>query len=218
MDKTRKKLSRPAKFAILTGCLLLAVGGYALAVKISSNAEEAENAETISFVSMSSDEVSKLTWSYGDKEYTLEKGEDGSWVWTDDKDFALEQDTVNEMAYAISNIAASRELTGVTDYSQYGLDEPDSKISFETADGETVEILTGDLNEVSGEYYARRSDDYSVYLVTGEYLDYFECSADELAAADDEDGAYADSEEAEDAAAESSEDTGTEAEAADAAE
>ena len=207
MDKTRKKLSRPAKFAILTGCLLLAVGGYALAVKISSNAEEAGSAETVNFVSVASDEVTKLTWSYDDKEYTLEKDEDGNWVWTDDKDFALEQDTVKEMAYAISNITASRRLTDVTDYAQYGLDEPDSIISFETADGETVEILTGDLNEVSGEYYARRADDYSVYLVTGEYLDYFECSAEELAAAEDEEESEADAEEAEDATADSSADT-----------
>lgn len=206
MDKTRKKLSRPAKFAILTGCLLLAVGGYALAVKISSNAEEAESTETIDFVSVASDEVAKLTWSYDDKEYTLEKDEDGNWIWTDDKDFALEQDTVNDMASTISNITASRKLTDVTDYAQYGLDEPDSRISFETADGETVEILTGDLNEVSGEYYARRVDDYSVYLVTGEYLDYFECGAEELAAAEDEEESEADAEDAEDADADSSAD------------
>ena len=211
MDKTRKKLSRPAKFAILTGCLLLAVGGYALAVKISSNAEEAGSAETVNFVSVASDEVTKLTWSYDDKEYTLEKDEDGNWVWTDDKDFALEQDTVKEMAYAISNITASRRLTDVTDYAQYGLDEPDSIISFETADGETVEILTGDLNEVSGEYYARRADDYSVYLVTGEYLDYFECSAEELAAADDEEESEADAEDTEDTTADSSADAEAEA-------
>ena len=206
MDKTRKKLSRPAKFAILTGCLLLAVGGYALAVKISSNAEEAESTETIDFVSVASDEVAKLTWSYDDKEYTLEKDEDGNWIWTDDKDFALEQDTVNDMASTISNITASRKLTDVTDYAQYGLDEPDSRISFETADGETVEILTGDLNEVSGEYYARRADDYSVYLVTGEYLDYFECGAEELAAAEDEEESEADAEDTEDADADSSAD------------
>ena len=206
MDKTRKKLSRPAKFAILTGCLLLAVGGYALAVKISSNAEEAESTETIDFVSVASDEVAKLTWSYDDKEYTLEKDEDGNWIWTDDKDFALEQDTVNDMASTISNITASRKLTDVTNYAQYGLDEPDSRISFETADGETVEILTGDLNEVSGEYYARRTDDYSVYLVTGEYLDYFECGAEELAAAEDEEESEADAEDTEDADADSSAD------------
>ncbi len=187
MDKKRKKLSRPVKFAILTGCLLLAVGGYALAVKASTDAEEAESSQALSFVSVSSDDVSKLTWSYDDTEYILEKDDDGNWTWIGNKDFALEQDTINEMAYAISNIAASRKLTDVTDYSEYGLDEPDSRISFETADGETVEVLTGDLNEVTGEYYARRADDYSVYLVTGEYLDYFSCSAGELAAADDED-------------------------------
>ncbi len=211
MDKARKKLSRPAKFAILTGCLLLAVGGYALAVKIATNAEEAESAETVNFVSVASDEVTKLTWSYDDKEYVLEKDDDGNWIWMDNKDFALEQDTVNDMASAISNITASRKLTDVTDYAQYGLDEPDSIISFETADGETVEILTGDLNEVSGEYYARRADDYSVYLVTGEYLDYFECSAEELAAAEDEEETDANAEEAEDAAADSSADAEAEA-------
>ncbi len=211
MDKTRRKLSRPAKFAILTGCLLLAVGGYALAVKISSNAGEAENAETVNFVSVSSEEVAKLTWSYDDKEYTLEKDDDGNWIWTANKDFALEQDTIKDMAYAVSNITASRKLTDVTDYAQYGLDEPDSRISFETADGETVEILTGDLNEVSGEYYARRADDYSVYLVTGEYLDYFACSAEELAAAEDEEETEADAEDAEDTAADSSADTEAEA-------
>ena len=50
----------------------------------------------------------------------------------------------------------------------------------------TIEILTGDYNDASGEYYARLAGDDSVYLVTGEYLEYFECTTDDLAAADDE--------------------------------
>ena len=50
----------------------------------------------------------------------------------------------------------------------------------------TIEILTGDYNDASGEYYARLAGDDSVYLVTDEYLEYFECTTDDLAAADDE--------------------------------
>ena len=92
----------------------------------------------------------------------------------------------------------------MTDYSQYGLDEPQSRIILEYAASEesneaddtegeaqaseprTIEILTGDYSDVSGEYYARLAGDDSVYLISGEYLEYFECTADDLAAADEE--------------------------------
>ncbi len=187
-SNTKKKLSRPTKFAILVGCLLVAVGAYALAVHIAANEEETEEStQTETFVSVSSDDITKLTWSYEDTEYTLEKNSDGNWIWTDDEDFELDQDTVNGMASTISNIDASRVLTDVTDYAQYGLDDPESVITFETSDGQEIQIITGDTNEVSSEYYAKRSDNESVYLVTGDYLNYYEWGAEDLAAADDED-------------------------------
>ncbi len=103
--------------------------------------------------------------------------------------------------YEDANIGASMRITDVTDYSQYGLEEPQSRIVLEYAESDesdaaddaaadsqtsTIEILTGDYNDASGEYYARLAGDDSVYLVTGEYLEYFECTTDDLAAADDE--------------------------------
>lgn len=192
-SNTKKKLSRPTKFAILVGCLLVAVGAYALAVHIAANEEEStESTETYEFVSVSSDDITKLTWSYEDTEYTLEKNDDGNWIWTDDEDFELDQDTVNGMVSTISAIDASRVLTDVTDYAQYGLDDPESVITFETSDGQEIQIITGDTNEVSSEYYAKRSDDDSVYLVTGDYLSYYEWGAEDIAATDDDEDTESD--------------------------
>ena len=192
-SNTKKKLSRPTKFAILVGCLLVAVGAYALAVHIAANEEETEEStQTETFISVSSDDITKLTWSYDETEYTLEKNDEGNWIWEGNEDFELDQDTVNGMVSTISAIDASRVLTDVTDYAQYDLDDPESVITFEPSDGQSIDIITGDTNEVSSEYYAKRSDDDSVYLVTGDYLNYYEWGAEDLAATDDDEDTESD--------------------------
>lgn len=204
MDKKKKKLSRPAKFTILTGCLLLAVCGYALTLKLSAAAEAEDGMEEINFISASTENIAKLSWTYDGEVYSLTRNDDDTWIHPDDKDFAVEQDTADSMLDAAANIGASMRITDVTDYSQYGLEEPQSRIVLEYAESDesdavddtegeaqvseprTIEILTGDYNDASGEYYARLAGDDSVYLVSGEYLEYFECTADDLAAADEE--------------------------------
>lgn len=239
--KTKKKLSRSTKFAILTACLLLAVCGYGAAVKFATNTSDEETENEISFVDINEEDVVSISWEYDGETYTLTKTDEGAWVRADEENFELEQDTVNSMVAAASNITASRRISGVTDFAQYGLTSPQSRITITYAAAETgtdsaasetgteatstsetssataasetgssatgagasgtsavsgtsgtvtLEILTGDLSDVSGEYYARIAGSDTVYMVYGEYLEYFECSADELAAAeeDDDDG------------------------------
>lgn len=111
---------------------------------------------------------------------------DYKWVWTDDESFELDQTNVKAMASAISNITADQVLADVTDYGQYGLTDPDSVISVKTSDGMTYTVLTGDYNSTASEYYAMLEGTSDVYLVTGEYLDNFEYSIDELEATTDE--------------------------------
>lgn len=201
-EKTKKKLSRSTKFAILTACLLLAVCGYGGAVKLATNTSDEEAENEISFVDINEEDVVSISWKYDGETYTLTKTDEGTWVRADEEDFELEQDTVNSMVATASNITASRRISGVTDFAQYGLTSPQSRITITYAtaalgDSEasatsgssetvTLEILTGDLSDVSGEYYARISGSDTVYMVYGEYLEYFECSADELAAVEED--------------------------------
>ena len=112
---------------------------------------------------------------------------DYKWVWTDDEGFELDQTTVEAMASAVSSITADQVLTGVTDYDQYGLAEPDSTITVKTADGMTYTILTGDYNSTAYAYYAMLDGASDIYLVAGDYLDNFEYSIAELEATEDED-------------------------------
>ena len=80
MDKKKKKLSRPVKFMILTGCLLLAVCGYALTLKFSEAAEAEEGGEEIAFVSVSEKDIAKISWTYDGEVYSLERNDDGTWI------------------------------------------------------------------------------------------------------------------------------------------
>lgn len=136
MDKKKKKLSRPAKFTILTGCLLLAVCGYALTLSLSAAAEAEDADGDITFVSASTENIAKISWTYDGEAYSLIRNDEGTWVRPDDKDFAVEQDTVSSMVAAAANIGASMRITDVTDYSQYGLDEPQSRIVLEYAESD----------------------------------------------------------------------------------
>lgn len=84
------------------------------------------------------------------------------------------------MEYALADITATRALENVTDFAQYGLDESQSVISYTTADGASVEILTGDYNDVSGEYYAQLAGEHTVYTVSGDYMEDFQYTIDDL--------------------------------------
>ena len=181
----KKKVSRSAKMLVLLGCLVVVVGGYALTKSLVAKSEaEAEADSTINFVSVQ-DPV-EMTWTYSGQTYTVELDEDSIWMWTDDDEFELNQTSVEAMATAVSSITASQVLTGVTDYGQYGLEDPDSVITVKTSDGKTYTILTGDYNSTAASYYAMLEGASDVYLVTGEYLDNFEYSIDELEATTDE--------------------------------
>ena len=180
-DKKKKKWSRPAKLSLLAGCLVLAVGGYALTTKLVERAEQKEaEASQLPFVSVESDDLTALSWSYDGETYALQKDADGNWQWPEDAEFPVNQTTVSYMEYALSDITATRTLEDVTDLTQYGLDDPQSVISYTTSDGTTVEIRTGDYNDISSEYYAQLAGEDTVYMVSGDYMEDFQYTIDEL--------------------------------------
>ena len=117
----------------LTESQPLAVCGYALTLKFSEAAEAVDGTEEINFVSAATENIAKVSWTYDGEAYSLIRNDEGTWVRPDDKDFAVEQDTVSSMVAAAANIGASMRITDVTDYSQYGLDEPQSRIILEYA-------------------------------------------------------------------------------------
>ncbi len=178
MDKKKKKLSRPAKFTILTGCLPLAVCGYALTLKFSEAAEAVDGTEEINFVSAATENIAKLSWTYDGEVYSLTRYDDGTWIRPDDDDFAVEQDTADSMLDTAANIGASMRITDVTDYSQYGLEEPQSRIILEYAaegDSDAADDTEGNAGlkkSFKESYFSRMTTPFCMRYNTTKY-DFF---------------------------------------------
>lgn len=189
-------MTRTKKILILCVCALVLTGAYFGITKWSEKVtKEDENA--FYMTDINSEDITAISWEYNGEVYRLEieSDEDGNekWVNADDSDFEVNQDYAKSMANIICNIAASRIIKNTEDYSQYGLYEDETGIKIQMSDGSEFEILTGNYNEVSYEYYAMLKGEKDVFMVEGTYMDSFECTMEDLKAAEEEDYAEDDS-------------------------
>lgn len=178
-------MTRSRKMIVLVLCIVALVVVYiAIDAWSQKAAEKEENA--FYMTAFDPDEITALSWEYSGESFRLEKSsdEDGNQLWinADDEDFNVDQESAAAMVYIVSEIPASRILKNTDDYSQYGLYENQAGIVIETEDGSAYEILTGDYNDVSYEYYAMVKGEKDVFMVEGTYLDSFECTMEDMRA------------------------------------
>jgi hypothetical protein len=155
---------------VLSVVVLIALCGAYVGVKTyvakqeeKENAEEEED-ETVSIFSASTDDMTSIKFLIDKKEVTFEKTDD-EWVKSDDVQFPVDQDKLDELAGALNDLTAQRVLEDVTDLSEYGLDSPDNTITVTTDEEECV-IRVGEENDSVSQYYVKKNDDdTTVYLV-----------------------------------------------------
>ena len=126
---------------------------------------EAANAEQESkvLVDAAYEDVLKFSYDYEGKNYAFEKTED---TW-----YAAEDHTQNIREYSMENILSGvtplfvqQTIEDVTDFSQYGLDQPERTITFETASASYI-LYVGDYNSLTGTYYVSLPSEARVYVV-----------------------------------------------------
>ena len=117
---------------------------------------------------ITADDVTKLAVTKDGSTATFEKKDD-TWTNTSDADFPVNQDYVKEMLSKFESIHASFIIDNVEDYSQYGLDSPEGKIVFTTADGDKV-ITFGAFSTLDTKRYIC-VDGGSVYLIDTDLLE-----------------------------------------------
>lgn len=126
-----------------------------------------EEQDTISLVD--ADELTGFQYTNGETTLSFVKEED-TWYLKDDKDTSLNQDSVEEIADAIKNLTATRELESPDALSDYGLEEPVYTVQY-TADGETKTIYIGNTSDPAGEeYYATTEEKDKVYTIDSELV------------------------------------------------
>lgn len=152
--------------AVLAGAWLLAEGmarGPVAAVQAS--AETAVPEESAALAVGAAQDITAISWSYDGETVNLARDGDGAWQNADDAACPISDPAVQALARALSAVQADMTITDVTEFSQYGLDEPEITIIAATAEN----IASYEIGNMSltGGYYLRMNGESTVYLETG---------------------------------------------------
>lgn len=128
--------------------------------------KEAEQAEGETVWDVEPENVTKLSFSIGEVEYTFAR--DGkNWTLKGDDTFPVAVDVLEETLSEMLPVKSLRTLTEVEDVSEYGMENPQNVISIETQSGEQTTLTIGDTNESTGNDYVMMGEDTStVYTVS----------------------------------------------------
>lgn len=167
--------SKIIRLYILLGILVVAcIATFA----ISRHEEEKElikNSDEI-ILTLDSDSVTALSWEYNDT--TLSFHKDETWLYDDDEAFPVDEEKIAALLEQFQEFGVSFIIEEVTDYSQYGLDEPTCTISI-TAGEENYEIELGAYSTMDSERYVSIGDG-NVYLVTHDPMEDYEVEISNL--------------------------------------
>lgn len=148
--------------------LLILVGVLAaLCVVIAAVTSVQKHIDRISTVSediISTDEdsLTQISWTVNGETLSFVKADSG-WQQSDDEAFPVDQDKISELLEHFAPLTASFIIEDVTDYSQYGLDDPTGTVTLTTEDG-TTELTLGGYSTMDSKRYVMLQEG-TVYLV-----------------------------------------------------
>lgn len=177
-SKTVKLISAVVALGVLSGAYVGVKSHVSAQEEKEASAED--KSETVTEIS--SDDVKSVAYTADKENIELDKEED-SWVKKGEKDFPLNQDSVDSAVNNIINLSADQKLTDVEDLSEYDLDVPQNEITITSGDDGTETVIqVGMKNESTSQYYIKKSDDdKTVYLVASSTLDPFMSSVYDMA-------------------------------------
>lgn len=183
-EKSMRKKNRGILILLSVLILLVAVyfGLRTWNAQQEEKAQEEQEAATVHVTDTSAEDIVSLKFNVGNGDLEFSK-EDDQWYYTPDKDFPLQQSYPEDMAETVGSITAGRELTDGDSIDAYGLDEPAYTIEYTDADGNTTELLFGDMT--GDDYYVMLNGNDTVYTVNSSVIDPFNYTLDDMARLDD---------------------------------
>ncbi len=162
------KNKQTVKMAAALIVLVAAIGIY-FGMSMWNKSEEeqavAESAET-EILSISGADVTAFSYVYNDETYKFVK-EDGTWYYDSDRNFPVDQSTIEGKLSSAVSTTFSREIEISEDnLADYGLDSPVNTITITDSDGNETVFEIGDSNATTGEYYCRLNSGSTVYMIS----------------------------------------------------
>ena len=178
-------MKRYKRVLILAAVLVVAcIATFAL----SQYEEEQEQIRTSDEIIMQipSENVLSVSWDYsGGGGLAFNKTDDG-WKYQDDEAFPVSEDKVMDILEHFENYGVTFVIEDVTDYAQYGLDEPECTLHLATAE-RSYDIKMGDFSKMDEQRYISIGDG-NVYLVSEDPVDYVDSSLSTMILHDDTPG------------------------------
>lgn len=167
---------------ILVVVLVALVAAYFILPKVVK--DEEETTESYAVTTMESDAVTQISFTNEGTEYTFVK-EDGVWYATDNRELSISQATVDNLVSKAGNVVSTTKIENVTDFSQYGLDNPLHEVKL-TANGTEHMVVIGDYNDITGEYYLYLKGETTVYTVESTVVTPFATTLEEMIEVEEE--------------------------------
>lgn len=168
-------MHRSKRLLILVGVLAVVCAAAFLATRVQEQQEQVEaSGETV--LAIDAGNVASLAWTSGEAEYAFHK--DGTWIYDADEAFPVSAEALEELLAPFSSFNAVFVIRDVTDYAQYGLEEPECTIEIGTADA-SYTIALGDMSTMDDQRYVSIGDG-NVYLAVTDPMDAFAVELSDL--------------------------------------
>lgn len=161
-------MKRTNKILILLLVLVLLIGAV-FAVLMYDGSEEDIKSNSELILNINPEEVTALSWGYDDVSFSFHK--EDHWSYDEDASFPVSDTAILEMLSFFTNLQASFTITDVTDYAQYGLENPTAVIAI-TAGTQTYNIELGAFSTMdsqrymslgNGKVYMTEEDPFEIY-------------------------------------------------------
>ena len=159
-------MKRSKRLYVLTGILLVICAVTFGVSRYEQHQEDIKNTDEV-ILSLSSDDVTALSWEYDNTSLSFKK--EDKWEYVDDANFPVSEDKIDELLSVFESFGASFVIENVDDYSQYGLDKPTCSIHVEAGD-DSYDIKLGNYSSMDKERYVSIGDG-NVYLVSTDPVD-----------------------------------------------
>ncbi|MCM8803800.1 MAG: DUF4340 domain-containing protein [Candidatus Omnitrophica bacterium] len=149
------------KKTILLFIILIAVGTYYFYEIKSSSEREKKRSESKRLFIIDKNKITSLFIKNGDKEIEIVK-KNQDWI-IKDKNYQCDKNEIDGIINKISSLEFEREIEGISDFSQYGLDNPSKIIKFQQ-NGEKYILYIGNESPTGSYLYATK-DKIDLFLV-----------------------------------------------------
>ena len=168
-------MHRSQKRTLIVLIVLLAVLLIALAVVVTVQhsqeeaAQQAAAAEEAASVITPVQTYTAITYDNGSATLSFHVDEEtGSWVWSDDPEFPLDQSFLTSMTELLTSLRPQQTITDGDTLEAYGLDAPFASLTATAQDGSTLTLQLGNATTDGNSYYMLMDGDEStVYIIDG---------------------------------------------------